>query len=74
MRDFRFAKVSASYGKASIEYLDTAMELIREKEIDALVTAPINKEAVHLAGYKWPGHTEYLAEKSGCRDFAMMFY
>ncbi|MBI3991389.1 MAG: 4-hydroxythreonine-4-phosphate dehydrogenase PdxA [Candidatus Omnitrophica bacterium] len=72
LKTFKFGRISSSYGKASMEYLDKAIELIKKKEIDALVTAPINKEAIHSAGYKWHGHTQYLAEKAGNKDFAMM--
>src|SRR5262249_7779536 len=38
-----------------------------------LVTAPLNKESLRLAGHPWPGHTEMLAEAAGVRDVAMMF-
>jgi 4-hydroxythreonine-4-phosphate dehydrogenase len=41
--------------------------------IDAIVTAPLNKESLHAAGYPWPGHTEMLAEAAGTPDVAMMF-
>ena len=41
--------------------------------IDAIVTAPINKEAWHLAGHKWPGHTELLAHRARARRTAMFF-
>ena len=41
--------------------------------VDGLVTAPLNKESLHAAGYPWPGHTEMLAEAAGTPDVAMMF-
>ena len=41
--------------------------------VDAVVTAPLNKESLHAAGYSWPGHTEMLAEAAGVPDVAMMF-
>ncbi|MCU0652171.1 MAG: 4-hydroxythreonine-4-phosphate dehydrogenase PdxA [Candidatus Omnitrophica bacterium] len=56
----------------SVEYLDKALELIRKKEIDCLVTAPISKEAINLAGFRYSGHTEYLESKTGSRDTVMM--
>jgi 4-hydroxythreonine-4-phosphate dehydrogenase len=71
-KDFAFGKIRAEYGKASIEYLDKAMDLLIAKEIDCLVTCPISKEAVKLAGFRFPGHTEYLAQCTATRDFAMM--
>lgn len=71
-KNFSFGKVKAEYGKASIEYLDKALELIRQRQIDCLVTCPISKEAVNLAGFDFPGHTEYLAKKTGSKDFLML--
>ncbi len=41
-------------------------------EVDAIVTAPAEKHALHLAGYPWPGHTEWLAHLAGDVDVAMM--
>ena len=71
-KGFAFGKIKAAYGKASMEYLDKALELIKQKEIDCLVTSPISKESINLAGFKYSGHTEYLAEKTDSKDFAMM--
>jgi 4-hydroxythreonine-4-phosphate dehydrogenase len=71
-RTFEWGKVRAQYGKASIEYLDKALEMIRHEEIDALVTGPVSKEAINKAGYRFSGHTEYLAEKTGCHETVMM--
>jgi 4-hydroxythreonine-4-phosphate dehydrogenase len=69
---FKFGHVSAEYGKASIEYLDTAMDMLSAGTIDCLVTGPISKEAIHLAGYGYSGHTEYLSAKARCPDVVMM--
>lgn len=69
---FKFGRISAEYGKASIEYLDTAMEMLSAKTIDCLVTGPISKEAIHLAGYSYSGHTEYFSAKAHCPDVVMM--
>lgn len=70
--NFSFGKVRAEYGKASIEYLDKALELFSNKEIDCLVTCPVSKEAVSLAGFKFRGHTEYLAGRTHTKDFVML--
>ncbi len=71
--NFSYGKVKAEYGKASIEYLDQAMELIKNSRIDCLVTCPVSKEAISLAGFdKFSGHTEYLAACTNIKDFAMM--
>ncbi|MDD4979871.1 MAG: 4-hydroxythreonine-4-phosphate dehydrogenase PdxA [Candidatus Omnitrophica bacterium] len=72
-KNFRFGEMRAEYGKASIEYLDKAMDLINHNKIDSLVTCPISKEAVSLAGFKnFSGHTEYLASVTNTKNFAMM--
>ena len=51
-----------------------AVEDARAGRIDAIATAPINKEAFAAAGLPWPGHTELLAHLTGARRVAMMFY
>jgi len=69
---FIFGRVSSLNGKASLEYLDAAAGLLKDKQLDCLVTCPISKEAINLAGSKFSGHTEYLADKFGCKDLIMM--
>jgi 4-hydroxythreonine-4-phosphate dehydrogenase len=64
--------VSAEAGRASIAYVLAAIDLCLGKEAAAIVTAPINKEAMNLAGYHYAGHTELLAERTGKREAAMM--
>ena len=51
-------QVSAVCGKAAVAYLDKAIKLAMDKEVDAIATAPINKEAIHKAGFRFHGHTE----------------
>jgi 4-phospho-D-threonate 3-dehydrogenase / 4-phospho-D-erythronate 3-dehydrogenase len=65
-------KVSKEAGNAAFRYLEKAISLANEKKIHAIVTAPLNKEALHLGGHLFPGHTEILAELTGTEDFAMM--
>lgn len=65
-------RVSALAGKAAIEYIDKVVQLVKSGDIQAVVTAPINKESVSLAGLKFPGHTEYLAHLTKTKRFAMM--
>ena len=67
-----FGTPSETTGKASFSYLERAIELCLREEFSGIVTAPISKTGLKLAGLKWPGHTEILAEKTGCRDFLMM--
>ncbi len=59
-------------GKCAMLAVERGIQLCSDRWADALVTAPISKEAVNLAGYNIPGHTEFLAEKTGTSDFMMM--
>lgn len=65
---------SAATGRASAEYIERAVELWRAGEIDAIATAPISKRALALGGYNFPGHTEFLAELTDTKEFAMSFF
>jgi 4-hydroxythreonine-4-phosphate dehydrogenase len=71
-KNFRFGQIRPEYGRASIEYLDCALELIKRGQIECLVTGPISKESINKAGFRFQGHTEYLVKRTGSRDFAMM--
>jgi 4-phospho-D-threonate 3-dehydrogenase / 4-phospho-D-erythronate 3-dehydrogenase len=64
---------SGAAGKAAAGYIESAVELCAAGEIDAIATAPINKRALFLGGYSFPGHTEFLAHLTGAEDFAMGF-
>jgi 4-hydroxythreonine-4-phosphate dehydrogenase len=66
------AEVSAAAGRAAYEYIERAVTLARAREIDAIVTAPVNKEALAAAGVQHSGHTEILARLTGTQDFAML--
>ncbi|GGJ99122.1 4-hydroxythreonine-4-phosphate dehydrogenase [Lentibacillus kapialis] len=70
--DLPFGQVSSEAGNAAFEYLRTAIELANNGRIDAICTAPLNKEALHKGGHIYPGHTEILAELTGTKDFSMM--
>ena len=63
-----WGKVSPEAGHAALVALERAAEDLRDGKIDALVTAPICKEAMHAAGFRFSGHTEYLAERLGGQD------
>lgn len=65
-------RVSAAAGRAAYACIERAVALAQAKAIDAIVTAPINKEALAAAGLTYAGHTEILAALSGTRDFAML--
>ena len=65
-------KLDPRFGEAAMDSVKNAARAVMEGEFDALVTAPINKKSVNLAGYKIAGHTEFLAELCGGGDVAMM--
>lgn len=73
MDDIKAGKVDRIAGEASISYIRHAAEAAIAGEIDAVVTAPISKESTHLAGSKFPGHTEMLKELTGAENAVMMF-
>ena len=64
---------SGAAGKAAGGYIEAAVELCAAGNIDAVATAPINKRALFLGGYSFPGHTEFFAHLTGAEDYAMAF-
>ncbi|MFC4768079.1 4-hydroxythreonine-4-phosphate dehydrogenase PdxA [Effusibacillus consociatus] len=70
--DLPFGQVSAEAGNAAFRYLERAIQLANDGKIDAICTAPLNKEALHKAGHIFPGHTEILAKLTNTEDFSMM--
>ncbi|TWT59071.1 4-hydroxythreonine-4-phosphate dehydrogenase 2 [Thalassoglobus neptunius] len=66
--------IDAQCGAAAYDWLVAATEAAKSGIIDGIVTAPLSKAALHLAGHHYPGHTEILAERCGVTDFAMMLY
>ncbi len=71
--DLRPCRVDRKAGEASLAYIREAVKAAVSGEVDAIVTAPISKESTHLAGSKFPGHTEMLKELTGANDAVMMF-
>src|SRR5437879_370845 len=69
---FTPGKVSQETGAAQAVYIKEAVERALDGSIAALVTAPISKEAINLAGYAYPGHTEMLADLTGAMEVGMM--
>ena len=63
----------AEAGRAAGAFIEAAVRLCQAGELAALTTAPLNKNALHLGGYNFPGHTEMLASLTGVEDFAMSF-
>ncbi len=70
--NFEFGKEAENTGKAQVKYIEKAIEDAQNGKIDAIVTLPINKKAASMAGFPFPGHTEFLAEKFGAKHYAMM--
>ena len=70
--DAPFGQLSAKAGDAAFHYLELANALALDGTLDAICTAPLNKEALQKAGHNFPGHTEILAALSGTTEFAMM--
>jgi 4-hydroxythreonine-4-phosphate dehydrogenase len=72
-----FGTIDAEYGRVALASIDAALDAIASGECCALVTAPIHKQAVALAGSRFPGHTELLAARAGLQryayDYAMYF-
>ncbi len=70
--DVPFGKESAVTGRAAYAYLIRAIELALDGSISGIVTAPLSKAGLRMAGINHPGHTEILAEATGTRNYAMM--
>ena len=70
--DLGFGELDARAGDAAFRYVERATRLAEDGRVAAIATAPLNKEAMHLAGHEYPGHTEILAELTGTKDYAMM--
>jgi 4-hydroxythreonine-4-phosphate dehydrogenase len=70
---FSIGTINMLCGKAAFSYINTAIDLALGKKIDGIITNPINKESLQLAGVNYPGHTEIFAARTGVTDFAMMF-
>jgi 4-hydroxythreonine-4-phosphate dehydrogenase len=64
---------SAEAGRAAGQYIEAAVGLCATGEVAAISTAPINKRALFLGGYSFPGHTEFLARLTGAEECAMAF-
>ncbi|MDF3305810.1 4-hydroxythreonine-4-phosphate dehydrogenase PdxA [Rhodococcus sp. T2V] len=70
--DLAWGELSPVAGHAAYEYIRVASELAVRGEVQAICTAPLNKEALHAAGHIFPGHTELLAHLTGTEEVSMM--
>ena len=65
-------KVCTACGRAAMDFIKEAAQLVMDGQVQALVTAPINKESTSQAGYKEMGHLDFLARLSGTTEYATM--
>ncbi len=70
--EIELGRPTSSTGKASFAYVKAAIDLCLKGQAAGMVTAPISKTGLKMAGLQYPGHTEILAEKTGTREFLMM--
>lgn len=67
-----YKKNSALCGEAAFQYVIRGITYAKEKEVEAVITAPISKESINMAGHPYSGHTEIFAEYTGTEDYAML--
>jgi 4-hydroxythreonine-4-phosphate dehydrogenase len=72
--ELKWGSLSAASGRAAIAAVETAVQLCLAGKIDAMTTAPINKESLKLAGSPFPGHTEMLTALCGASQSLMCFF
>ena len=71
---YQFGKTDKRCGISALKALDIAVELLKAGKINGIVTAPICKDSLRLAGFKYPGHTEFLADAFKVKKYAMLAY
>ena len=72
LSDVRVGEVSATAGDAAYRFVVEACRLAKAGKVSGIVTAPLNKAAMHEGGHKWPGHTELLAHEFGVKNFSLV--
>ena len=72
LESVRVGEVSAAAGDAAYRFVVEACALAKSGKVSGIVTAPLNKAAMHAGGHKWPGHTELLAHEFGVKDFSLV--
>lgn len=70
--EVEFGKITAAGGTLAMKAVEVATDLCLAGRLDAMVTAPISKEAISLAGYTEPGHTEFIARRTSTNEYMMM--
>lgn len=74
MDNYEMGTLKKEYGEASFNYIVQSIHAVLDGKARSVVTGPINKEALHLAGHMYPGHTEIFAEYANSNDYAMLLY
>lgn len=74
MDAYEIGQLSAKCGDAAYQYIEQSIQDAMAGRIAAVVTAPLNKEALHMGGHMYDGHTEIFATLTGTKTYAMMFY
>ncbi len=70
--DLEYGRPTQATGQATVSYILKAIDLAMERQVAAMVTGPISKLSMNLAGYHYPGHTELLADRTATQEVAMM--
>ncbi|HEX14159.1 4-hydroxythreonine-4-phosphate dehydrogenase PdxA [Desulfurella multipotens] len=71
-KEVAIGQIDKQSGKLAFESINYAIDMAISQKIDAYVSAPINKKAMNLAGFNYPGHTEILAQKTNTKKYVMM--
>ncbi len=71
-RDCPIGEIASASGKAAVEYVFAATDLAMTGDVDGIVTAPLNKAAMHAAGFEYAGHTELLTERTNAERVSML--
>lgn len=74
MDQYEIGKLSPKCGDAAYQYVEAAIKDAMDGKTRGVVTAPLNKEALHKGGHNFDGHTEIFATLTGTKKYAMMFY
>lgn len=72
--DFQFGKPTKKTAYYALNSLEIAVSLIKKKEFFGLITAPISKENLKRIGFKYPGHTEFLAKSFNVKNYSLLAY
>ncbi|UZD62851.1 4-hydroxythreonine-4-phosphate dehydrogenase PdxA [Brevibacterium sp. JSBI002] len=72
LSDVVVGELSAAAGDGSYRYVVEACRLAKAGDVDGIVTAPLNKAAMHAGGHQFPGHTELLAHEFGVKDYSLV--